>query len=219
MVAHHLLYNLTVFLGAPRWIFSNPVFDILQPLFAGLFIFLSGISSRFSRSNIKRGLIALGLSAGITAVTSFMGMPIWWGVLHLLGFSMLFFGLTHKLWDLIPKKISPFIFIILIVAGAIATAQITIICPHPWMRYVVSVLGWRQYGFVSFDFFPIIPWVFVFLLGTWAGIYVRDKQLPEWFYDYEIPLFPKVGRKALLIYIIHQPILYGLVIGIRTLFF
>jgi len=219
MVAHHLLYNLTAFLGAPWWFFSNPVFDILQPFFAGLFIFLSGISSRFSRSNIKRGLIALGLSAIITAVTSFMGMPIWWGVLHLLGFSMLFFGITYKLWDLIPKKVSPFIFVALIIAGAIATAQITIICPHPQMRYIASVLGWRQSGFVSFDYFPIIPWLFVFLLGTWAGIYVKDRALPEWFYEYKVPIFPKIGRKALLIYIIHQPILYGLVMGIRAMFF
>ncbi|MCL2365757.1 MAG: DUF1624 domain-containing protein [Oscillospiraceae bacterium] len=215
MVAHHLLYNLVAFLGAPGWMFSNPVFDILQPFFAGLFIFLSGISSRFSRSNIKRGLIALGLSAVITAATAFMGMPIWWGVLHLLGFSMLFFGLTHRLWDLIPNKISPFIWITLIIAGAVLTNHITIICPHPWLRPLISVLGWRQIGFVSYDYFPIIPWLFVFLLGTCAGIYVRDRALPEWFYEYKVPLFPKIGRHALLIYIIHQPILYGLVIGIQ----
>ena len=219
MVAHHLLYNLTAFLGAPSWMFSNPVFDVLQPFFAGLFIFLSGVSSRFSRSNIKRGLLAFLLAFGITAVTTFMDMPIWWGVLHLLAFCMVFFGLTRKLWDLIPKVAAPIIFIILIIAGAVATAQVQILCPHPLFRYLISILGWSQQGFVSFDYFPILPWLFVFLLGTWAGIFIRDKKLPEWFYDYKVPIFSKVGRHALLIYILHQPILFGLVMGIRHLFF
>jgi len=219
MVAHHLLYNLVVFMGAPRWFFTNPAFDILQPFFAGLFIFLSGVSSRFSRSNIKRGLIALGFSVIISIVTNFMEMPIWWGVLHLLGFSMVFFGLTRKFWDLIPRKALPVLFIILIIGGAIATTHITIVCQHPWLRYIISVLGWSQRGFVSFDYFPIIPWLFVFMLGTWAGIYIRERKLPDWFYKYDVPIFPKVGRKALPIYILHQPVLYGLVMGIRYLFF
>jgi len=218
MVAHHLLYNMAAFLGAPWWVFRNPVFDILQPFFAGLFILLSGVSSRFSRSNIKRGLIALVLSAGITLVTVLMNMPIWWGVLHLLGFSMLFFGIMQKLMDMIPKVAAPIIFTTLIIAGTIVTANTTIVCPHPWMRHVISVLGWRQTGFVSYDYFPIIPWLFVFLLGTWVGIYIRDRKLPDWFYEYRVPIFPKVGRKALLIYIVHQPILYGLVMGIRYVF-
>jgi len=217
MVAHHLLHNLVAFLGAPSWMFFNPVFDILQPFFGGLFIFLSGVSSRFSHSNIKRGLIALLLAAVITAATVLIGMPIWWGVLHLLGFSMLFFGLTARLWDLIPKKVAPFLYIALIIGGAIAVQQVSIICPHPWLRYVVSVLGWRQLGFVSFDFFPVIPWLAVFLLGTWAGIYVRGNKLPKWFYEFKVPVFPQVGRKALLIYILHQPILYGAVMGISLL--
>ncbi|MCL2227503.1 MAG: DUF1624 domain-containing protein [Oscillospiraceae bacterium] len=219
MVAYHLLYNLTAFLGAPQWFFSNPVFDILQPFFAGLFIFLSGISSRFSHSNVKRGLLALMIAAVITLVTSIIDMPIWWGVLHLLAFSMVFFGLTQKLWDMVPKTATPIIFLALLIAGAIAVGHIQVICEHPWLRYPVSMLGWRQAGFVSFDYFPIVPWLFVFLLGTWAGIYIRDRRLPGWFYEYNVPIFPKVGRKALIVYILHQPVLYGAVIGIRHLFF
>ena len=219
MVAYHLLHNLVVFLGAPIWMFHNPAFVVLQPFFSGLFIFLSGVSSRFSRSNIKRGLLALVVAAAVTIATEIIGMPIWWGVLHLLAFCMVFFGLTQKLWDKIPEIILPVVFVILIIAGAVATANIHITCPHPWLRYIVSVLGWRQEGFVSFDFFPILPWMFIFMLGTWAGIYIKDRKLPEWFYGYKVPIFPIVGRKALLIYILHQPILYGVVIGIRQLLF
>jgi len=214
MVIHHMLYNAVAFLGAPGWFFSNPVFDFLQYIFAGLFILLSGVSSRFSRSNIKRGLIAFALAMVITAVTSIVGMPIWFGVLHLLGFCMLFFGLTQKLWDLIPRAVSPLIFIALIVAGGLARANLAPIAENSMTRYIFSILGWSQEGFVSYDYYPILPWIFVFLLGTWAGVYIRERKLPGWFYDYDVPVFPVIGRKALLIYVIHQPILYGITMGI-----
>ena len=44
MVIHHFLLDLIVLCGAPEWLFSNPVFDVLHYIFAGLFIFLSGVS-------------------------------------------------------------------------------------------------------------------------------------------------------------------------------
>ena len=218
MVAHHLLYNLVYFLGAPEWLFTNPVFDVLHYTFAGLFIFLSGVSSRFSRGNIRRGLIALALAFAITAVTLFMDMPIWFGVLHLLGFSMLFFGLTKKLWDLIPRKAAPAIFIIMIVASSLATQYFKPTAENPIARTCLSVLGWPQPGFVSYDYFPILPWIFVSLLGTWEGLYIAERKLPARFYEAKVPFFPAVGRKALLIYILHQPVLYGAVMAAKLVF-
>ena len=212
MVIHHLLYDFVYILDAPKWLFSNPVFNILHYFFAGIFIFLSGVSSRFSRSNIKRGLIVIAISAGISIVTFFMEMPIWFGVLHLLGFSMLFFGLTRKLWDMIPKKAAPVFFVILIIAGALTTNNLAPGSDYRFVQALLWVLGWSQPGFVSFDYFPLLPWLFVFLLGTWAGTYIAQGKLPEWFYDKEIPVFPAVGRKALIIYILHQQVLYGLVL-------
>ena len=217
MVAHHLLYNIWQFLDGPSWLFTNPVFDVLHYIFAGLFIFLSGLSSRFSRGNIRRGLIALALAAGISVVTYLMDMPIWFGVLHLLAFSMLFFGLTKRFWDLISRKAAPALFIPLIVLGALATAHLEITTENPVASVILSILGWRQAGFVSYDYFPILPWIFVFLLGTWAGTYVAERKLPARFYELQVPVFPAIGRKSLLIYVVHQPVLYGLVMAIRYL--
>ena len=217
MVIHHLLYNLVYLLGAPKWLFTNPVFDILHYIFAGLFLFLSGVSSRFSRGNIKRGLIALALAVGISIVTFYMEMPIWFGVLHLLGFSMLFFGLTQKFWDIIPRKATPAIYITLIVAGTLARANIKLRSDNAIARILLSIAGWPQPGFVSYDYFPLLPWIFVFLLGTWVGIYIKERKLPNRFYEAKFPIFPAIGRKALIIYILHQPVLYGLVMGIKQI--
>ena len=217
MVIHHLLYNFVSFLDAPEWLFTNPVFDVLHYIFAGLFIFLSGLSSRFSRGNIRRGLIALALAFAITAVTYYMDMPIWFGVIHLLAFSMLFFGLTRSIWDMIPRKIVSAIFISLIVASSLAISHVEPIAENWMSNILLSLLGWRQLGFESYDYFPLLPWIFVFLLGTWAGIYIVERRLPTWFYDAEFPILPAIGRKSLLIYVLHQPILYGLVMVIRPL--
>ena len=211
MVIHHLLFDLVEFLNAPEWLYSNPVFDILHYFFAGLFIFLSGISSKFSRSNVKRGLKAFALALGISAVTYFIDAPIRFGVLHLLGFAMVFYGLTQRLWDGIPRRAAPFIYLALLVGSALAVRFIVIDFEHIWM------LGWTVEGFVSYDYFPVFPWLFVFLAGTWAGQYIIEEKLPRRFYEQKVPLFPAVGRKSLLIYVLHQPVMYGLVMLISRL--
>lgn len=213
MVIHHLLFDLVEFLGAPAWLFSNPVFDIMHYIFAGLFIFLSGLSSQFSRSNVKRGLKVLTIAMALTLVTSLpvINMPIRFGVLHLLGFCMLFYGLTRRAWDKIPRAAAPLVYVTLLVGSALATSLIHIDAPYLWM------FGWLNAGFFSADYFPIFPWMFVFLLGTWAGIYVIENKMPGWFYEKRIAFFPLVGRKALIIYILHQPILYAIVMAISYL--
>jgi uncharacterized membrane protein len=211
MVIHHLLFDLVEFLGAPSWFFYNPVFNILHYFFAGLFIFLSGVSSRFSRSNVNRGVKVFAIAMILTVITSqpFVGEPIQFGVLHLLGFCMVFYGMTQNVWDRIPKPAAPFIYSALLVGSALAVGLIQINAPYFWL------FGWVQPGFFSADYFPLFPWLFVFLLGTWAGFYIVENKLPKWFYEKRIAVFPAVGKQALLIYVLHQPILYGIVMLIK----
>jgi len=216
MVIHHALYNSAAFLGAPWWVYSNPVFRVLQALFVGLFIAISGVSSRFSRGNIERGSIVIVISVIITYVTTRMEMPINFGILHLLGFLMIFYGLTRKLWDKIPRKIAPYIYIVLTIVTALMRVYLSPSSDNLVIRDLLSVLGWRQPGFVSFDYQTILPWIFVFLFGTWAGEYVREGKFPSWFYEMKVPFFPFVGRNALLIYVLHQPVLYGVAMLIAS---
>ncbi|MBR6653381.1 MAG: DUF1624 domain-containing protein, partial [Oscillospiraceae bacterium] len=81
------------------------------------------------------------------------------------------------------------------------------------------MFGWYTEDFYSADYFPIFPWLFVFLFGTWAGKHIRDGRLPEKFYTFTMPVLPQIGRKALIIYIVHQPVLFGITMLIRYVFF
>lgn len=205
MVLHHLMYDLVAFLGAPVWLFTNPVLDIAHYFFAGTFIFLSGVSSRFSRSNVKRGLKVIAAALVITAVTYFLGMTIVFGILHFLGFAMVFYGLTAKLWEKIPSFLAPFLYIACVVFTAVWINK-TGYVENNWLW----MFGFCSRTFYSADYFPILPWIFVFLLGTWAGKYIREGYMPKWFYTVHPPLLPAIGRKAFIIYLAHQPVLYGI---------
>jgi uncharacterized membrane protein len=229
MVAHHALYNAAAFLDAPWWVFNNPIFNVLQAIFTGLFIFVSGISSRFSRGNIERGSIVLVLAVIITyvtyrievpvtinKVTHYMNMPIVFGILHLLGTFMIFYGITQKLWDKIPRKTAILTYIALFFISVLARTYLSPSSENLILRDVLSVLGWRQEGFVNNDYQTILPWIFVFLSGTWAGQYIRENKLPTRFYEMNVPFFPLVGRNALLIYALHQPALYGITLVILS---
>ena len=123
MVFHHFFYDLVVFAGAPPWLFSNPVFDPLHYFFAGLFIFISGVSSNFSHSNTARGVKVIGVALVITLVTTLMDMPVVFGILHFLGVCMLLYGLTQGFWQRLNGRL-PWLVPVLSAAGAAATARL-----------------------------------------------------------------------------------------------
>jgi len=210
MVIHHALYNTWAFLDAPWWLYRNPVFDALQAFFIGLFIIISGVSSRFSRGNIERGSIVIVVAMIITYVTVRMEMPIYFGILHLLGFLMIFYGLTKKFWDNLPGKVAPVVYLTLVAASILARVYLSPTSEIPVLRDLLSVLGWYQKGFVNFDKQVILPWIFIFLIGTWIGGYIREGKFPARFYEIKVPFFPFIGRNALLVYVLHQPVLFGI---------
>ena len=79
-----------------------------------------------------------------------------------------------------------------------------------WIAPVVGLypFGLPDVSFASADYFTLIPWFFLFLAGTVVGKPVRDHKLPDWFYTIRVPFFAAAGRNTLLIYVIHQPVIY-----------
>jgi len=212
MVVHHFLYDLVVFCDQPWSLFSNPFWDVVHYLCAGLFILLCGVSSNFSHSNVRRGGKTLLFALLITVVTAAMDMTIVFGILHLLGICMLLYGLTQSFWQKLPPWVIP----LLALAGTLLTAKLTdgypTDIPHLWMFGLVTP------SFSSEDYFPLLPWIFIFLFGTWLGKYIAAGKFPRWFYTVRAPLFAPLGRHSMLIYLAHQPVLFALVMAGRYLF-
>ena len=66
--------------------------------------------------------------------------------------------------------------------------------------------GFMPPGFYSADYFPLIPWLFLFWTGLFAWRIIGPKlaDVPR------IGAYEWISRRALLIYLLHQPVAYGI---------
>ncbi|MEG1436919.1 MAG: heparan-alpha-glucosaminide N-acetyltransferase domain-containing protein [Oscillospiraceae bacterium] len=207
-------------------------FEPVQPIFAAGFIFISGICTRLSHNNAARGLKLLCIAVALTFVSAvllptfgFQDTAIYFGVLHLLAVSMLLFAVLQKPMDKIPATIGA----ILCIAIVFVTREITVGRIGLWGDMVYTIpnqiqnldflfpLGIESNKFFSADYFPIFPWSFVFLFGSFVGISVKEGKVPAFAYKSRVKFFDKIGKNALLIYIVHIPILYILGFAIQWL--
>ncbi|MBQ7095135.1 MAG: DUF1624 domain-containing protein [Clostridia bacterium] len=215
MILHHGLFAIEVvsyFFGRPVefQILDTWAFWVLQELFVAVFLLISGICTAFSKNVLRRGCMVAAAALLITLVTGLLlpgfgvyGLEIWFGILHLFGFSMLTYGLftCRKKW--VPITAAFALFFVLLLTVTFADSGFSM-----WIR---AFLGFPFEGFLSADYYPILPYFLVFLAGTFMGPAVRDHQLPARFYTIRIKPLEWIGRHSLWIYIAHQPIIFGII--------
>lgn len=205
MILHHAAIDLAEAHRLSYAALHHPVVVVLQFIFSSVFIALAGFSSKFSKNNWKRGLQLLAIAYGITLVTSFLPMvPIRFGILHFLAWAILLYALLQPHLDRIPTHVWFWLFLVAYVLYVWVNLNMANNPPHLWMLGIVGGT------FQSADYYPLLPWFFLFILGTKLGVATREHRLPAWVYTTHIPFFPAVGRHTLLIYLIHQPILLGI---------
>lgn len=78
-------------------------------------------------------------------------------------------------------------------------------------------LGIHPRFFSSADYYPLLPWIFIFGLGCFLGGYFYNGEAPDFCYRPHCPPLARVGRHALLIYLLHQPVAYGITWAIAKL--
>lgn len=210
VVLYHAAYDLVELAGV-RTLFGwevplfSPLLEALRNFFAGLFIVLCGVSGALTRSNIRRALKLLAVALAVTAATAIFqpSLAVHFGILHCLGVSILIYGL------LLEKTKPP-----ALIAAAAAVLGVSIAF-HLLLRLTpirfdwLLPLGVHSDTYASFDYFPLLPWLGVFLAGAALGksVYAARKSL--------LPKPPPVsfinlaGRRSLAIYVLHQPVLIG----------
>lgn len=217
MVVYHAMYDLKYIVGLDVPIFFEGWFNVIRDIFAGTFIFISGTVCRYSSSNLKRGVQCFFIGMIMTFVLPFFtGGTIQFGILHFLGISMMLYGLGEKLLDLLPSLVGIILCVFLFVftmdvqngfLGIRGLFEIYL----PQKAYDVGVLfplGLYGNNFYSSDYFPLLPWLFVFIAGSYFGVYAKEGVLPRFFYPTHIKWLATVGRYTIWIYVLHQPILY-----------
>lgn len=227
MVVYHFFFDIVVLYGVDIPAFYSPAMNIIRDLFAGLFIFISGTACRFSRSNLKRGVQCFAFGMIMTYVTAIV-MPsetILFGILHLLGVCMLLFAFTERFLDKVPlwAGIGACILLFAVTCGMkngyFGIAGLFEL-PHPeallesGLFFPFGIIG---KGFASADYFPLFPWLFVFLAGTFFGVPVKAGKMPPFFYKKHLPPLAFVGRHTLWIYLLHQPVLMGICIVVFSI--
>lgn len=197
MVYYHVVYDLREFYSVPIS-YSDGVNFYVGRGSALLFMLLAGLSCTLTTKNAKRGLKVLGLGLVITAATALYdpSHAVTFGILHFLGTSMLLYPLVSRLGPVLLALLGTAIFFL----GRL-TAQ-----AHVSMSFLFP-LGLRSEGFISSDYYPLLPWFGVFLCGAALGklLYAEKRSLlnaspPD-------TLLNKLGRHTLPIYLIHQPVI------------
>lgn len=191
-------------------------FTPVEPIFAGGFIMLSGLCCNFSRSNLKRGLILLFIALGFNIATligelyfDFYGLLIRFGILNLLSFCMIFVGVFQKVLSKINAKIGLVIFALLFVLGFLFIAKPDLSFVTVENEYLY-MFGFVTPGFRSADYFPILPWIFIYLVGFYIGKIEIIQKYRNIFSKKCIIPFRFLGKYAIIVYILHQPIIFGI---------
>jgi uncharacterized membrane protein len=216
VVGYHLLFDLGEFVGLHRFLgwstnLSTVAWTIAQHFFAGLFVLLSGTSSTLTRSNLRRGLRLLAVSFLVTAATYVFdpSSAVFFGILQCLAVSMLLYGAAFekaKAW----------------LCAACGAAVIGLTASLPVLKKALTLhsdwlmpLGLPSPSFSSYDYFPLIPWLGVFLVGAALGktVYSSKKSLLPWRMPANFVNF--AGRHSLIIYIVHQPLIMGILYAFR----
>ena len=171
------------------------------------------------RRSFRRGLIVFGcawLSTLVTLAMVWLGLDsgsevVRFGVLHLLGIAMLLWPLLRRLptWAMVAIGL-PVVGLGLLVPDLSCIARMAL---SP---------GLTSAGFSSSDYFPLFPHLGWFLLGAALGrTAYREKRslLPRVNAQCKpIRVFLLVrGGLSLFLYLLHQPLLYGLVMILAAL--
>jgi uncharacterized membrane protein len=226
MIIYHLAYDLNSWGYFQANILMGP-WLIFAQVTASLFILLVGVSltighARAShqasgwdlyKNHLARGLKLMGWGMVISLVTwAFMGQfVVIFGILHFIGVAVI---LAYPFLSFRVANARGY--------GAyyLGTSAVLIVLgiylnrlpvTYPWLLW----LGLRPPLLYQGDYFPVLPWFGVVLLGIFVGqlLYpdgMRQFDLPGLGGRPGVKELAWLGRHSLLIYLVHQPFLFAI---------
>ena len=212
MVAYHFCYDLSYFGFAQFDFFADPFWLQARTLIVSSFLVVAGISLTLAthdgvrlRPYVKRLSAIAGCAALISVSSYFMFGERWiyFGVLHFITVaSVLGLGFVHR-----PRL-------------ALVTGIALIILDRVFSHSFFDQVAWQWLGLMTYkppteDYVPLIPWFGMVLLGIVLGnrVWLREPLPPiaRWHSAHPLArLLSLPGRHSLLVYMLHQPLLLGM---------
>lgn len=225
MMLYHGMWDVVFLFGvAQKWYTGRPGF-VRQQSICWVFILLSGFCLPLGHHPFRRGAVVFGAGALVTAVT-LLFLPedvVWFGVLTLLGSSMLLTAALDPLLRRVPPAVGVALSALLfwgtyptmngfwnLPGGRLALPQAL------YASYPTAYLGFMPKSFFSTDYFPLLPWLFLF----WAGYFLhhlvgRGRLAP--LRRSVCPPLGWMGRHSLVLYLLHQPVILGMLTAVFRL--
>ena len=216
MIVYHTAYDLSAYYSLP----IDPMHGgwlLLERATAHLFLLLVGISFAISwgkmekngktlaarMKRIVRRALGIFFCAMLVSLATFVVDPhtyVRFGVLHLIAVSVLLLPIFMSLreWN--------FLLAVIVILATPFIVSIPVATP------LLLPLGLAPPSFASVDYFPLFPWFGTVMIGAGLGNLLYNRALLRWHVLLSrrwqrMITFP--GRHSLLLYLIHQPIILG----------
>ncbi len=217
MVIYHLMWDLYGLAGWKIEMYKG-FWHYWQLVTATSFIGLVGVSMSLRAGRLQqkgklrfapflqRGVVIFSWGMVISLVTFFYAPSgfVRFGILHFIGVAII-----------LAYPFLRFRWLNLVLGAALLLAPRLILWRHDaaWLEW----LGMIRSPHPAFDYFPVIPWLGVVLIGLFVGnmLYPRGERafaMPDWSRFGPVRWLALAGQNSLLIYLIHQPILITVLI-------
>jgi uncharacterized membrane protein len=225
MVIYHLMWDLYGLAGWNIEMYTG-FWHYWQLVTASSFIGLVGVSMSLRAGRMRqkgdvrflpffqRGLVIFSWGMVVSLVTWFVSPEVYvrFGILHFIGVAIILaYPFLRFRW-------------LNLILGAVLLLIPEVI---PW-RHDIAWLEWLGMAanpHPAFDYFPVIPWLGVVLIGIFLGnmLYPKGKRafhMPDWSRFAPVRWLALAGQNSLLIYLIHQPVLITILVlmGVVKLF-
>lgn len=218
MVIFHASWNLDLFGFANLGVTSQIGWIWFARSIAGSFIFLAGaslvlaeLSGQGAKPKIKR-ICKIAAAAIVVSIATYLVFPdsfVYFGILHHIALASLL------AWPLINVN-----------SIALAVLAIALVGINQMFAFEFADTRWLAWIGLSNevpptnDYVPLLPWFSVCLMGLITGKEISKRtsvtsilaHKPRW----TKPLI-WMGKHSLIIYLLHQPILFGMAYGVFTL--
>ncbi len=228
MIAYHTVWDM-VYIFDVKWDwYKSDMAYIWQQSICWSFILLSGFCWSFGKVKWKRTLTVFLAGIVITVVT-LIAMPqerIIFGVLTFFGTAMFLMIPLDKILSKCKPAIGFVISFLLFLAvrnvneGELGFEGIVLMeLPDGWYRgWLATYLGFTESSFFSTDYFSVLPWIFLFITGYFLHGIMKQKGWFVYLEKGKCVWLENLGKNSLWIYMLHQPIAYGVLWVVFRLF-